>query len=57
MEKAGLQGTTEGEKPMQIEDVTKVEEQIEEVKETGFGGTAGSLLNNDDVDMTWDEVR
>ncbi|EIM92640.1 uncharacterized protein STEHIDRAFT_117624 [Stereum hirsutum FP-91666 SS1] len=56
MEKAGLQGTTEGEKPRQIGDATAEEEQIQEGKETEFGGTAGSLLNNDDVDMTWEET-
>lgn len=57
MEKAGLQGTTEGERPRQIGDATAEEGQIQEGKETEFGGTAGSLLNNDDVDMTWEEVR
>lgn len=57
MEKAGLEGTTEGERPRKLEDVTKVEEQIEGEKEMEFGGTAGSLLSNHDVDMTWDEVR
>lgn len=52
MEKAGLQGTTPGESPRKMDDAAEVEDDT--AKE--FGGTAGALLANDDIDMTWEKV-
>ena len=44
-------GKSRTEMPLTSKKIEDVEEEVD------TGGTAGALLANDDIDMTWDEVR